>query len=406
VNPFRVARYASAFDAYRAIPIPFAWESHGTMNVLTLNAGSRSHSAKLYAVDERPPLDPPEPLWQAAIEAGSETFGDLLERYRGAPPAVAGHRVVHPGPALATRRAAVIDASVREAIEAAVPLAPSHNPLALEGIAASRARYGEDVPNVAVFDTAFSDDAPDVATTYAVPPEWRARFGVRRYGFHGISQRDVIDRVERLFGASDGRRLVSVHLGSGCSISAFLGRRIVDTTMGMTPLEGLVMGSRSGSFDPGAMFYLLREGKLSLSDLERVLGSESGLKGVSGVSSDTRDLARAIAAGNERAGFAMDLFLYRLRWHIGALVAVLGGIDVLSFTGPVGEHVAAIRQRACEGFEYLGLTLAGDENERAEPDCDVATRGSRVRVCVIRTLEEWAIARLAAHAISRHGSTL
>ena len=373
------------------------------MNVLTLNAGSRSHSAKLYAVEDAPPLDPPEPLWHAEIEAGRETFADLLARYDGEPPAVAGHRVVHPGPGLATRLAAVIDPDVHAAIEAAVPLAPAHNPLALEGIAAVRARYGERVPNVAVFDTALPAGAPEVATAYPVPPQWRERFDVRRYGFHGISQRDVIDRIDRLFGPSDVRRTVSVHLGSGCSASAFRGRRIVETTMGMTPLEGLMMGSRAGSFDPGAIFYLLREGKLSLAELEGTLSKESGLKGVSGVSSDTRDITRAFEEGNERAGFALELFIYRLRWYIGALAAVLGGIDVLSFTGPAGEHAAALRERACRGFEYLGLELAPDKNDAAAPDCDVATPGSRVRISVIRTLEEWAIARLAA-AVATHPS--
>ena len=369
------------------------------MNVLTLNAGSRSHSARLYAVDARPPLDPPEPLWHAEIEAGRETFADLLARYDGDAPAVAGHRVVHPGPKLALRLAAVVDADVRAAIEAAVPLAPSHDPLALEGIDAVRKRFGDGVPNVAAFDTAFGADAPDLATTYAVPPEWRERYGVRRYGFHGISQRDVIDRIERLFGPSETRRTVSVHLGSGCSISAFAGRRIVETTMGMTPLEGLMMGSRAGSFDPGAIFYLLRESTLSASEIERVLSKESGLRGVSGVSSDTREIEAAIAAGDERAAFALDLFAYRLRSYIGALVATLGGIDVLSFTGPAGEHGAGLRARACARFEYLGLALDRDRNEHARPDCDVAASASRVRICVIRTLEEWAIARLAARTL-------
>ena len=369
------------------------------MHVLTLNAGSRSHSAKLYAVEDAPPLDPPPPLWHAEIEAGNETFADLLARYDGDPPAAAGHRVVHPGPKFAPFQAAVVDGDVEAAVAAAVPLAPSHNPLALEGIAAVRARYGDGMPNVAVFDNALPPEAPELATAYPVGPEWRERFAVRRYGFHGISQRDTADRLERLFGPSETRRIVSVHLGSGCSASAMRGRRIVETTMGMTPFEGLMMGSRAGSFDPGAIFYLLREG-VPLDELERMLGKESGLKGVSGVSSDTRELTRAIEAGNGRAAFALELFVYRLRWHIGALVAVLGGLDVLSFTGPAGEHAAAIRERACRGFDYLGLELAAGPNAAAEPDCDVATPASHVRVAVIATMEEWAIARLTAATLA------
>ena len=166
--------------------------------------------------------------------------------------------------------------------------------------------------------------------------------------------------------------------------------------MGMTPLEGLMMGSRCGSFDPGAIFYLLGEGKLSASELERALSSESGLKGVSGVSSDTREIEHAIANGNERAAFALELFAYTIRRHIGGLVAVLGGLDVLSFTGPAGEHSTGVRERACRDFTYLGLALDRERNDRAAPDCDVATNASSVRIAVIRTLEEWAIARLAA----------
>ncbi len=368
------------------------------MKVLTLNAGSRSHSARVYEVGERPPLDPPEPLWHAEIEAGPETFGDLIARYRGAAPDVAGHRVVHPGPTLATRTSAVVDAGVRAALEAAIPLAPSHEPLALEGIDAVRKRFGDGTPNVAVFDVALGAEAPAFATTYAVPSQWREKYGVRRYGFHGISQRDVIDRIERLLGASAERRMVSVHLGSGCSISAMRGRRIVETTMGMTPLEGLMMGSRSGSFDPGAIFYLLGQG-MPAAELEQTLSKESGLKGVSAISSDTRELEKAIASGNERAAFALDLFAYTVRKHIGALVAVLGGIDVLSFTGPAGEHSAGVRERVCRDFAYLGLELDKTRNAHATADCDVATSGSHARIAVIRTLEEWAIARIAAHAV-------
>jgi acetate kinase len=161
-----------------------------------------------------------------------------------------------------------------------------------------------------------------------------------------------------------------------------------------------MMGSRSGSFDPGAIFYLLGEGKMRTSDLEHALNKESGLKGISGVSSDTREIEAAIAAGNERAAFALDLFAYKIRWHIGALVAVLGGIDALSFTGPAGEHSAGVRARVCRDFAYLGIELDPAHNDAARPDCDVATSASRVRIAVIRTLEEWAIARLAASAFA------
>ncbi len=380
------------------------------MRVLTLNAGSRSHNVRLYDVPDDAlggagaisALEPPAPLWQDENEASDRGFASLLAAYDGPPPDLAAHRIVHGGEALATTLAARIDATVRAQIEAAIPLAPSHVPLALEGVDAVVARFGEGVDNVAVFDTLLGVDAPPFATTCAVPAAWRERYGVRRYGFHGISQRDVLDRLEMLYGRDDGRRTISVHLGSGCSISAFEGRRAIETTMGLTPSEGLVMGTRSGSIDPGVIFTLLRAG-MSPDDLERALAKESGLLGLSGGrSSDTRDLTEARDRGDAAAGFALAYDAYRVRWHIGALAAATGGIDVLSFTGPVGEHVAEMRAAACAGLAFFGVAIDLARNAMARPDCDVAGSSSRVRIAVIRTLEEWAMARLAA-ALARGG---
>ena len=374
------------------------------MRVLTLNSGSRSHSLRLYDVALEAPLEPPEPLWHAEVEASDDGFAELLEGYDGDAPDVAAHRVVHPGQDLATTHAALVDDRVRAAIEAAVPLARSHDPLALEGMDAIAARFGPTVRNVAVFDTLLGADAPREATTYAVPDGWAERFGIRRYGFHGISQRDVLDRIDTLLGSNAARRLVSVHLGSGCSISAFHGHRAVDTTMGMTPLEGLVMGARSGSLDPGVIFTLLRESGLNAGDLERELSKSSGLRALSGGrSSDTRDLVAASDRGDERARFALAFYAYRIRWHIGAMTAAAGGLDVLSFTGPVGEHSAEIREAVCDGLEFLGVELDHSANAFCAPDVEIARPQSRARVCVIRTLEEWAMARIAARYLEASG---
>ncbi len=366
------------------------------MRVLTLNAGSRSHKALLFEVAAEAPLDPPPPLWEAAVEAGSEDFGDLLARYTGAPPDAIGHRVVHPGPALAGRISARIDDAVLQSIESAIPLASAHNPLALEGIAAARKRFGDAIAQVAVFDTALGPDAPETATTYALPLAWRERYGIRRYGFHGISQRDVINRLAAKLGPSETRRTISLHLGNGASGSAFIGSRLVETTMGMTPLEGLVMGERSGSIDPGIILTLLGTDGLSREAVSDGLYKESGLLGLSGVSADTREVIAALDAGNERAERAMAFYIHRLKWHIGALAAVLGGVDVLAFTGPVGENSVEVRRRACTGLAFLGVSLDPQANAASGPDRDIAAGGGPVRIIVVPTLEEWAIARIAA----------
>jgi acetate kinase len=370
------------------------------MRLLALNAGSRSHIAKLFAFDGVPPLEPPNPEWEGADESAAERFAKLLARYASAPPDAVVHRFVHPGPELAERIAFRIDDEIRSLIERS-DLAPSHNPLALEGLRAAESRFPAAI-QIGISDVVLRPDAPDVATTYAVPYAWRAQYGVRRYGFHGISHRDALERNARLCGGDDdARRIVSVHLGSGCSVVAARGRMVIDSTMGMTPLEGIMMGSRSGSIDPGIIFTLVRRGALTLDDIERALEKQSGLAGVSGVSADTREIARARDAGNAHARFALELFAYSLRKGIGAMAAALGGIDVLSFTGPVGEHVASIRADACAGLAHLGIAIDDEQNRRLAPegsigaDVSIGSDASRVRVHVIRTLEEWGMVRSA-----------
>jgi len=370
------------------------------VRILALNAGSRSHKAQLFSFDGIPPLEPPKPEWETSDESSDGSFTKLLARYCSDPPDVVSHRFVHPGPELADRIAFRIDDRVHAFIERS-DLAPSHNPLALEGLGAATERFHEAV-QIGISDIALGPDAPAVATTYPVPYAWRERYGVRRYGFHGISHRDALERNAQLCGTNDdGRRTLSVHLGSGCSIVAARGRTIIDSTMGMTPMEGLMMGARSGSIDPGIIFTLLRRGSLTNDELERALSKESGLAGVSGVSADTREIAEAIRIGSDRARFARDLYVYILRKGIGTMTAALGGLDVLSFTGPVGEHVASLRNDVCAGLGYLGIAIDNDQNNRLPSEGGIATdtsigaNDSPARVHVIRTLEEWAMARSA-----------
>ena len=253
-----------------------------------------------------------------------------------------------------------------------------------------------DVPQVAVFDTAFHAGLSAAARTYAGPHEWPER-GLRRYGFHGINHEYAAHRAAHLLGRPlDELRLITCHLGSGCSLAAIRDGRSVDTTMGFTPLEGVVMGTRAGSLDPGLLLHLLREEGASVDELDTVLHHDSGLRGLSGVSGDLRDVLAARDRGDERARLAFDVYVHRLRFHLGAMLGALGGLDAVVFTAGVGEHSAEVRAAALEPFAFLGLALDGERNERPPLDCDVAAAASPVRVVVTRAREEWAIARAAA----------
>ena len=302
---------------------------------------------------------------------------------------VVGHRVVHGGPDY-SQPVPVTD-KVRRAIAAFIDLAPAHNPAQLEGIKAIDTMIG-DVPQLVVFDTAFHRGMPPAASIYPIPYEWYEK-GIRRYGFHGISHGYCSERAAALLGQPlASLRMITCHLGNGCSLAAIKNGVSVDTTMGFTPLEGLMMGSRSGSIDPAIPIYLMRHGQTA-QQIDDMLNQGSGLKGVSGLSADMREILAAAAKGHERAHLALDLYVYRLRASIGGMVAVLGGLDVLVFTAGVGENAPSVRERACAGFEYLGLSLDKKRNELPCADNDIATQDSTVRVLVIHTEEDWAIAR-------------
>ena len=294
-----------------------------------------------------------------------------------------GHRVVHGGARF--RDPVLIDERVRGEIEALTPLAPLHNAPALEAIEQAQ-RTLPSVPHVAVFDTAFHARLPPEAATYAVPLRWAKEWGVRRYGFHGLSVRWAAERVR-------ARRLVVCHLGGGCSVTAVRDGDSIDTTMGFSPLEGVPMTTRSGSLDPGAILYLLRERLLSLEELDQALEHHAGLKGLSGGSGDIRELEAAEAAGDKRAILALAVYVHRIAAAVASMTASLGGLDALVFTAGVGEHSSPIRQRVCERLGFLGLQLDHDANAAALADADIGAAGSSVRIVVVAAREDVVIAR-------------
>ena len=367
------------------------------MNALALNAGGGSNRAILYALPaaDALPLEPSAPLWDGEIEENDAPLDRLFATLPDVPVALVAHRVVHGGLDPARQLQARIDGPVLDAIRAALPLAPSHNRPALDGIAYAQRRF-PDAAQVAVFDDALGPDAPELAQAVTGPPEWRTRFGIRRIGFHGISHRDVIERVLTLLGRR-AAKIISVHLGSGASAIAFDGKQIVETTMGMTPLDGAMMGTRAGAVDPGILFHLMRNG-YNAERLEDDVSHHSGLAGISGISLDTRPLLDAAAKGNDRARFALDLYAYRMAQCVGGLLATLNGADALSFTGPIGQHMPPIRAGIVARIQFAGFVLDPQRNgaiAEGEPvDGPLHADGSRP-IFAIRTLEEWAMLRRA-----------
>jgi acetate kinase len=308
-----------------------------------------------------------------------------------------GHRVVHGGDRFS--EPARIDEAVLSEIERLSDLAPLHNPTCLAGISAARAALGHDMPMVAVFDTAFHRTIPERAATYAIPRDLTEKYGIRRYGFHGIAHASLVHGYAAQTGRSvDTVRAITLHLGNGCSAAAIQGGRSVDTSMGFTPLEGLVMGTRSGDIDPAIVSYLARRERISVEHVEQWLNERSGLLGMSGLSHDVRDLLAAERQGDARAGFALEVFCYRIQKYIGAYLAVLGGADAVIFGGGIGEHSSAIRARICDGMEWCGLVLDRDLNDKAVAmpagsAARISQDGAKVGAYVVAADEETWIAR-------------
>ena len=301
-----------------------------------------------------------------------------------------GHRMVHGGEKFA--KSVLIDQEVLDTFIACSDLAPLHNPANLKGVNAVSAIL-PNVPQVGVFDTAFHQTMPDYAYMYAVPYELYTKYGVRRYGFHGTSHRYVSKRVcEFLNIPVEGTKIITCHVGNGGSITAVKDGKSVDTSMGLTPLEGLMMGTRSGDIDGGAVTYIMEKEGLDATGISNLLNKKSGVLGVFEKSSDMRDLESAAAAGEPRAVLAENMYFYRIKKYIGAYAAAMGGVDVIVFTGGVGENQANARSGACEGLEYMGVKVDAEKNKTRGVEAIISTDDSKVKVVVIPTDEELMIA--------------
>lgn len=397
------------------------------MKILVLNAGSSSQKSCLYEVAaESLPKCPPEPIWEGMIDWTHQAgvaevrvktataewqqaipFSDrvpvveqmLATLWSGSTHVIAdpkeidsvGHRVVHGGRQY--HESSRITSEVKATIAQLAELAPVHNPANLEGIEAAESILGDTIPQVAVFDTAFHAQMPDAAAIYPGAYEWIAK-GIYRYGFHGTSHQYCAERSAELLGQDlNDLRLITCHLGNGASLAAIRNGRSIDTTMGFTPLDGLMMGTRSGSVDPSILIHLMRHDGYDAEKLNHLLNQASGLLGISGISNDLRQIMSAIEAGNDRAKLALDVYIHRLRSCIGAMLASLGGLDALIFTAGVGENSPFVRAAACEAFAFLGIKLDLEKNAARPRDQIISTPDSTIRVLVIHTQEDWAIAR-------------
>ena len=302
-----------------------------------------------------------------------------------------GHRVVHGGETFAC--SVKIDDKVMAALEECIPLAPLHNPANITGIKACQAVMGPDVPQVAVFDTAFHQTMPAKAYMYALPYEYYEKDKVRRYGFHGTSHKYVSGRAAAMLGKKpEELKLISCHLGNGSSIAAVDGGKSVDTSMGFTPLAGLPMGTRSGDLDAGILEYLMGKYSLDIKEMLNILNKKSGVLGVSGVSSDFRDLGEAGEKGNTRAALAVDMFNYGVKKYIGAYAAAMGGVDAIIFTAGVGENSADQRMAIASGLEFMGVKMDAEANNTRGKETVISTADSQVKVLLIPTNEELMIA--------------
>jgi acetate kinase len=372
------------------------------MRILALNAGSSSLKAAVYELDE--PGDdgasPPPGGWESeevSADGNVETLVSSLQT--GVHPLISherpidmvGHRIVHGGAELVHSER--LTTRVHEAIARVAEIAPMHNMPALAVIDAVTRLLGEAIPQVAVFDTAFHATLAPAVLTYAGPFEWLAE-GIRRFGFHGISHRYASHHAAKMLGRSEQPlRIVTCHLGSGCSLAAVRGGQSVDTTMGFTPLDGIPMARRSGAVDPGILLHLLRRGEHTPDSLDRLLNHDAGLAGLSGTNGDMRAVLSERDAGNERARLAFDVYVHHVRGAIAAMAASMHGIDALVFTGGVGEHSPQVRAAVCEALEFLGITIDTTLNTARVDDAIVSVGSSRVPVLVIRAQENWVVAQ-------------
>jgi acetate kinase len=358
-------------------------------HVLVLNAGSSSLKWVVLDADSETVVVDGLASWHTSHD--DRHAQELVAAFEQIPTSVnaVGHRVVHGGSRF--QQPLLIDAAVRQGIAELTELAPLHNPAALAGIDAATERL-PGVPHVAAFDTAFHATIPEPAALYALPSNWSERWQIRRFGFHGLSVEYAVARATELLGSLPGR-LIVCHLGAGCSVTALRDGRSVDTSMGFTPLDGVMMARRSGAVDPGVLLHLLEDQRLTLNQLAHGLNEEAGLLGVSGVSADLREVLAAEETGHARARLAVSMFVYRLVACVGAMTASLGGVDALLFTGGIGEHSSLIRQRVLDGLAFLGIRIDRERDRAIASDADVALPDSSVRVLVVTAREDLSILR-------------
>ena len=392
------------------------------MKILVINAGSSSLKYQLIDMEneqllakglcerigidghlKHSPLVGDKPVFNedVALPTHSEAIAAVIEKLTSAEYGVVtsmkeidavGHRVVHGGEKFSS--SVLIDDSVMAAIEECIPFAPLHNPANIIGIKACQEVMGENVPMVAVFDTAFHQTMPGKAYMYALPYDYYKNDGIRRYGFHGTSHRFVSARCAELLGKPvEETKIISCHMGNGSSLCAVNGGKCVDTSMGFTPLVGLPMGTRSGDLDSGVLQFLMHKYNMDVDQMLDILNKKSGVLGLSGVSSDFRDLDSAAAEGNERAQLALDVFHYWVAKVAGSYAAAMNGVDAIVFTAGVGENGPETRQAICDYFGYLGVEIVPEANKARGKEVEISTPNSKVKVFVIPTNEELVIAR-------------
>ena len=362
-------------------------------------SGAISHKAadgRTYSADTAMPNH--SEAFEAVVYALTKSEAKVIDSFDEI--SAIGHRIVQGGSIFP--ESCLITPDVLSKIEELGALAPLHNPAHVLAIRACIKTFGEEIPQIAVFDTSFHQTMPAKAYMYPIPYEYYEKYGVRRYGAHGTSHRFVSDRVAALENKDKSQvKIITCHLGNGCSITAIKDGVCVDTSMGFTPLDGFMMGTRSGTVDPSALTYIAEKENLSPADVNRICNKESGMLGISGVSNDNRDIAAAAEAGNKRAQLAVDMQRYEILKFVGSYIAAMNGVDAIAFTGGIGENDPGLRKTVCESLEFVGVKLDEEKNQLRGQEVKISTEDSRVNVYVIPTNEELAIARDTLAIISK-----
>ena len=351
----------------------------------------KAHDGRVYSAT--PDMPSHSEAFAAVVYALTKSDAKVIDSFDEI--SAIGHRVVQGGDKY--RESCLITEDVLNTVESLGVMAPLHNPANVLGVKACIKTFGEDIPQVAVFDTSFHQTMPEKAYMFALPYEYYEKYQVRRYGAHGTSHKFVSERVteieKQLRGDIKDLKVITCHLGNGCSITAIKDGKCIDTSMGFTPLDGFMMGTRTGTLDPSAVSYIAQKEGLSFEEMDSILNKKSGMLGISGVSNDNRDITDAALDGNHRAQLAIDMQRYQITKFVGSYIAALGGVDAIVFTGGIGENDSALRKTVCDSLAFLGLELSDEANAQRGKEIKISTDNSRVDVFVIPTNEELAIAR-------------